>query len=99
MPKSINIQLSQTRIERNGSRDSLGDLLKQVADIMHPNHDDEKWGDQCKKSTIRYVSRWAIRAMCEEIIRTGGMWSPPEVSFTHFWCKRAKGFRFQASRN
>jgi hypothetical protein len=92
MPKRISIQLTHTRFDQE--KDSLGELLEQVWETLHPPNavsfcpDDPNW-----------ICRWAIRAFCEEIIRTGQMWCPPEVSFTNFWCKRAKGFRFQASRN
>lgn len=94
MKKTLTIQLTKTKFDDD--RETLGELLEQVSNIIYPTHSGD---DPTKNRSGKWVATWAIRAMCEEIIRTGHMWCPPEVSFTHFWCKRAKGFRFQASRN
>jgi hypothetical protein len=93
MKKSLTISLMETKFDRHHSTESLGELLEQVVAILNPK------GHARSGTNARWVARWAIRAFCEEVIRNGCMWCPPEVTFSNYWCKRAKGFRFQASRN
>ncbi|HVF73326.1 MAG TPA: hypothetical protein VM940_17115 [Chthoniobacterales bacterium] len=97
MKKSITLQLTQTKWDKNCDHDTLGQLLEKAVEVLTPP--DALTLCPKGRNGQRWLSRWAIRAFCEEIIRTGNMFCPPEISFTKFWCKRAKGFRFQASRN
>jgi hypothetical protein len=102
MKKTLTLPLTETKYDKRYSTEPMGELLEQAMAIINPDGGtlfDAKW-----------IADQAIRAVCEEIIRTGLCWSelsrsgrtiraPVEVTFTHFWCKRAKGFQFQPGKN
>lgn len=71
--KRISIQLTPDRFDRADGRDSLDALLKQAAEITSPGRDPRR--------ESHWIIRWAIRAVCEEIIRTGEIPLPLQVRF------------------
>jgi hypothetical protein len=91
MKKTLSIQLTETRIDKRDDRESLGELLGEALEVINPSA--REWPD------ARWLARQAIRALCREIIRTGQLEVPVEMSCTNNWVTPVKRFRFQASRN
>ena len=77
MKNAISINLDADRFDRAGDRESLGDLLERAAKISFPTA--EAAGDL--RDEMRWISRLAIRAVCAEILRTGGVPLPMAVRF------------------
>lgn len=79
MQKTVSLKLGLTTQEKNwGRSESLGDLLNHARDII----DGRKPGDSRPPITsIDWLSRRAIEAVCREIIRTGQVTCPLRVRF------------------
>jgi hypothetical protein len=75
MQKRMSIQLGP--VDREGGRASLGALLEQAVTTICPSNA----GESDLVRTASWISRWAIRAVCEEIIRTGEFSAPLKIQF------------------
>jgi hypothetical protein len=76
--KAISIQLDADRFDKNGNRQSLGALLEDAVKVTRPALADER---EIRREAT-WISRWAIRAVCEEIIRRREITLPLAVRFT-----------------
>jgi hypothetical protein len=75
MKNQMSIKLAPDRLDPPGDQ-SLGELLKQACRVTRPNlHESDH---VCE---ARWIARWAVRAVCEEIIRTGEITLPLAVIF------------------
>jgi len=79
MKNQLSLNLDADRFDHANNRESLGELLKQAVDISFPNAEDA--GDL--RNEMRWIARWSIRAVSEEIVRSGGMTLPCAVRFHH----------------
>jgi hypothetical protein len=80
--KRISIQLlPDLRFEREGARESLGELLRAAADISRARLAAVSNQEGDRRREMQWIARWAIRAVAEEIIRSGKMPAPLAVRF------------------
>jgi hypothetical protein len=115
MKKTLSIQLSETKMDKNAKREPLGELILETLKVIN--------GGKVKPYPPRafaWLVAYATRVVCEAIIRDGFMAVPMKVEQTDaeywhltlaaggglgglkigkIWCKRVEGFRFKASRN
>jgi len=68
MTGKLSVQLDPDRFDKNRSRESLGELLQAAAAITFPASVKDKI---CMRKEAMWIARWAVRAVCEKIIRTG----------------------------
>src|SRR5437764_2713582 len=68
--KTLTINLSGNRFDQG--RESLGELLEQAVAITFPAAAEYGY----KRNQAAWLARWAIRAVCEEVIRTGAITLP-----------------------
>jgi len=97
MKNAISLNLDADRCDHAKNRESLGELLSQAAEISFPGA--AQSGEHYVHHEMRWICKWAVRAVCEEIIRTGGISVPLEVTFSRLWQRPASGFGFQPGRN
>jgi hypothetical protein len=94
----MTINLAPDRFDKSGEHQSLGELHDNCADILRDPNIHLSLNEH-RRDVMHYISKRAIRAVCEEILRTGSLPTPLEVSFTHFWQQPASSFDFQPGRN
>lgn len=74
--KRISIQLQQTKLDRSLSRASLGEVMEEAQQVLHPN-------GNVPEREAQWLARIAVRAVCKEIIRNKGIVLPLEVKFAN----------------
>ena len=77
MTGKLAVNLAPTKIDQD--RESLGSLLEKALHITAPGS--KKDSARNKKSEATWICRWAIRAVADEIIRTGKLQLPLRVQF------------------
>ncbi len=96
MKPTMTINLAPDRFDKHGDRESLGQLLERCAKISKMFQYE---GEQRQRKEMRWIAKWAIRAVCKEILGTGSFPMPLEVSFTRLWQRPVPGCDFKAGRN
>jgi hypothetical protein len=72
IPKKLTIQLGKTKFDKAKGDRPLGEVMAEAVNVVNSCGIDH-----------RYISRHAIRAVCEEIIRRGQVALPIEVDFKY----------------
>ena len=77
MTGKIAVNLAHTKNDKNG--DALGDLLSQAITITCPGI--RKESELAQKREAIWITRWAVRAVCELVIREGKIKLPLQVHY------------------
>src|SRR6266480_4926148 len=78
--KTLTVKLGRPdRFDRALEQESLGSLLEKAINITFPAV--ARYGERYQSKEAAWVARHAIRAVCEEVIRTGRITVPIAVRF------------------
>jgi hypothetical protein len=80
MKDIMSIQLSADRFDLDKEVEPLGELLEHAVRITFPSRPPLE--GRALMQEAKWISRWAIRAVCDEIVRTGNIKLPLTVRFT-----------------
>jgi hypothetical protein len=77
--KTLSVKLGHDRFDRMRETESLGSLLEKAISVTFPGV--AECGEHYQRKEAAWLARHAIRAVCEEVIRTGRITMPLAVRF------------------
>src|SRR5437899_758383 len=77
--KTLAVKLAHDRFDRALDQESLGSLLERAINITFSAV--ARYGKRYQSKEAAWVARHAVRAVCEEVIRTGRITVPLAVRF------------------